>query len=68
MTDTRREDNTEHMEQPDLDQNTVIEEGMQGATGDVDANGLEKNFDRQEKLDELRENLQDVGGTGQGNG
>ncbi|GAA5513153.1 hypothetical protein Dcar01_01879 [Deinococcus carri] len=68
MTDSKREDNTEHMEQPDLDQNTVIEEGMQGATGDVDANGLEKNFDRQEKLDELRENLQDVGGTGQSNG
>ncbi|GMA14018.1 hypothetical protein E5F05_18755 [Deinococcus metallilatus] len=57
MADTKRED---YLDESDLDQNTVIEEGMQGATGDMDADGLEKNFDRQEKLSELRENLQDV--------
>ncbi|GAA5535170.1 hypothetical protein [Deinococcus aluminii] len=57
MADTKRED---YLDESDLDQNTVIEEGMQGATGDMDADGLEKHFDRQEKLSELRENLQDV--------
>ena len=57
MADTQRE---EHLEESDLDQQAVIEEGMQGATGDMNANGLEKKVDRQEKLSELRENLQDL--------
>ena len=42
------------------DQQEVIEEGMQGATGNVDANGLDANMSEQEKadkLDELKENL-----------
>ncbi|WP_034386647.1 hypothetical protein [Deinococcus sp. YIM 77859] len=45
---------------PTATEQDVIEEGMQGATGEVDANGLEKNFDRKEKLDELQDNLQDL--------
>ena len=57
MADTQRE---EHLAESDLDQEAVIEEGMQGATGDMDANGLEKKVDRQEKLSELRGNLQDL--------
>ncbi|EYB69560.1 hypothetical protein DEIPH_ctg004orf0070 [Deinococcus phoenicis] len=63
MSDPKRE---EHLEQPDLDQHDVIEEGMQGGTGDMDANGLEKNFDREEKLGELRDNLADVTAPGEG--
>lgn len=49
----------------DADQNEVVGEGMQGGTGEMDANGLEKNFDREEKLSELRENLQDVADGGE---
>lgn len=48
------------------DQNEVVSEGMQGGTGEMDANGLEKNFDREEKLSELRENMQDVVDSGEG--
>ena len=46
------------------DQQEVIEEGMQGATGNVDANGLDKDMsegEKQEKLDELQSNLSDLG-------
>lgn len=39
-------------------QNEVVQETMQGGEGEMDANGLGKNFDREEKLGELRENLQ----------
>lgn len=44
------------------DQHEVIEEGMQGATGNVDANGLDADMsDRQkaDKLSELQDNLGD---------
>lgn len=44
-------------------QHEVIEEGMQGATGNVDANGMDKNMSEQEKqkkLNELQSNLSDV--------
>lgn len=64
-------DDPKNNEHTAMDQQAVIREGMQGATGEVDANGLEKNFDRGEKLEELRENLQDVtdaSGGGQQNG
>jgi hypothetical protein len=50
----------------DTDQHEVVSEGMQGGTGEMDANGLEKNFDREEKLSELQENLQDVVNGGEG--
>ena len=46
------------------DQQEVIEEGMQGATGNVDANGMDKGMsegEKQEKLDELQSNLSDLG-------
>ncbi|ANE43963.1 lycopene cyclase family protein [Deinococcus puniceus] len=42
------------------DQHEIVEDGMQGATGSADANGLDPNVDREEKLAELRENLADV--------
>ena len=42
----------------DIDLNAEIGEGMQGASGDMDANGLESGTDREEKLSELEENLQ----------
>ncbi|SMB95854.1 hypothetical protein [Deinococcus hopiensis] len=48
-----------------IDQQEVIEEGMQGADGNVDANGLERGADRQEKLEELRENVQGLTTAGQ---
>ena len=41
------------------DQHEVIEEGMQGATGNVDANGLTGDAGR-DKLEELRANLANV--------
>ena len=44
------------------DQHEVIEEGMQGATGNVDANGLDADMtDKQkaDKLSELQDNLSD---------
>lgn len=46
------------------DQQEVIEEGMQGATGNVDANGLDKNMSeaqKEEKLEELTDNLSNLG-------
>lgn len=44
-------------------QNEVVTEAMQGGEGDMDANGLGKDFDRGEKLEELRGNLEGVAGT-----
>jgi lycopene beta-cyclase len=41
------------------DQHEVIEEGMQGATGNVDTNGLSNDAGR-DKLEELRANLADM--------
>ncbi|PTA69578.1 lycopene cyclase family protein [Deinococcus arcticus] len=41
----------------DTDQHEVIEDGMQGATGSTDANGLDQGADLAEKVRELRENL-----------
>lgn len=46
------------------DQQEVIEEGMQGATGNVDANGLDQGMtqqDKEEKLEELNDNLGNLG-------
>ena len=46
------------------DQQEVIEDGMQGATGNVDSTGLDRNMsegEKQDKLDELKENLTDLG-------
>ncbi|MFC6591648.1 hypothetical protein ACFP81_06245 [Deinococcus lacus] len=43
----------------DTDQTEVISEGMQGATGEADANGLGKDFG-EEQLEELSENLSDL--------
>lgn len=40
------------------DQREVVEEGMQGATGNVDANGLDADMSDQQKADKLSE-LQD---------
>lgn len=57
MTDPKRENGGTETH---LDQQKVIREGMQGATGETDANGLEKNFDRDEKLSELQDNLAEV--------
>lgn len=59
MTHDTDPGNNEHTH---IDQQEVIEEGMQGADGNVDANGLEGGADRQERLEELRENLQDMTG------
>ena len=44
----------------DTDQQAEITEGMQGATGDADANGLDPKADPQEKLAELEKNMQDI--------
>ena len=40
----------------------VIEEGMQGADGNMDANGLKPGATPAGKLDELKENLGELGG------
>ena len=61
MTKDTDPGNNEHTH---IDQQEVIEEGMQGADGDMDANGLSHHGSRQERLEELRENVQgltDVG-------
>ncbi|WP_052195385.1 lycopene cyclase family protein [Deinococcus radiopugnans] len=57
--DTRREANS-----GDIDQQEVIEEGMQGATGNVNADGLAPDVNRQKKLEELRENVAEISGEG----
>lgn len=42
----------------DIDQSEKVEQGMQGADGNVDSNGLSTDAsERQEKLEELSENL-----------
>lgn len=46
----------------DASQTEVIEEGMQGADGNMDANGLKPGTTPAEKLDELKENLSDLSG------
>ncbi len=44
------------------DQQEVIEEGMQGATGNVDANGMDKDMSDKEKADKLSELEDNLGG------
>lgn len=44
------------------DQNEVIEEGMQGATGNVDANGMDRNMSDKQKADKLSELQDNLGG------
>ncbi|MBZ9749480.1 hypothetical protein K7W42_01255 [Deinococcus sp. HMF7604] len=60
MTDKTDNDIRTH---EDTDQQDVIEDGMQGATGNADANGLDPNANLDEKLEELRENLTPISGT-----
>ncbi|MVN85975.1 hypothetical protein GO986_04275 [Deinococcus sp. HMF7620] len=59
MTDKTDNDIRAH---EDTDQQDVIEDGMQGATGNADANGLDPNANLDEKLEELRENLTPISG------
>lgn len=44
-------------ESGDVNQTEQINDGMQGADGSVDANGMDPAVNTQEKLEELRENL-----------
>jgi hypothetical protein len=44
------------------DQQEVSEEGMQGATGNVDANGMDKDMSDKEKADKLSELEDNLGG------
>lgn len=44
------------------DQNEVIEEGMQGATGNVDANGMDRDMSDKQKADKLSELQDNLGG------
>ena len=44
------------------DQNEVIEEGMQGATGNVDANGMDRDLSDKQKADKLSELQDNLGG------
>ncbi|WP_418514376.1 lycopene cyclase family protein [Deinococcus sp. RM] len=53
--DTRRENAVLNHE--DLNQTETIQSGMQGATGNADANGLDPDVDLGERVEELRENL-----------
>ncbi len=55
MTDTDQKSG--YSGESDTTPDATIEEGMQGATGEVDANGLEPGFDADEKLSELKANL-----------
>lgn len=48
-------------ESGDVDQTEQINDGMQGADGSVDANGMDPAVSAQEKLEELRENLDSPG-------
>ncbi|WP_216321391.1 hypothetical protein [Deinococcus aestuarii] len=50
----------------DIDLQDTIDEGMQGASGDMNANGLEGGADSEQKLEELGENLQGLTGAGGG--
>ncbi|GGK16226.1 hypothetical protein GCM10008955_07060 [Deinococcus malanensis] len=47
-------------ESGDVNQGEQINDGMQGADGSVDANGMNPSVNAQEKLEELRENLGDL--------
>ena len=46
----------------DLNQTETIESGMQGATGNADANGLDPDVELGERVEELRENLRPLTG------
>ncbi|MFC6616437.1 hypothetical protein [Deinococcus radiophilus] len=56
--DTTRDNETPTSGYVETDQQTEITEGMQGATGNADANGLDSDADPQEKLAELDKNLE----------
>lgn len=60
MTDDRTNNATEDQGHTyATNQTEIVEEGMQGATGNMDANGLSEGAG-QGKLEELRENLSDL--------
>lgn len=50
------------LKREDLDQTETVEDGMQGSTGSTDANGLDPQVDRQEKLRELQDTLAPLAG------
>jgi len=56
MSDDTRSENTV-LNHEDLNQTETIQSGMQGATGNADANGLDPDVDLGERVEELRENL-----------
>lgn len=70
MSDDTRTEQTASSEQTenavlnreDLNQSETIESGMQGATGNADANGLDPDADLGERVEELRENLRPLTG------
>ncbi|MDP9763272.1 hypothetical protein [Deinococcus enclensis] len=49
----------------DVDQTEIIEDGMQGADGSTNADGLDPNADPRQVLSELKENLGDLAGEDQ---
>ncbi|GGR83119.1 lycopene cyclase family protein [Deinococcus sedimenti] len=64
MTDNPRPESTDHtaadqtvLDREDLNQTQPVTDGMQGATGSADANGLDPDADLAERVAELRENL-----------
>ncbi len=59
---TQSDDNRREANSGDIDQQEVIDEGMQGATGNMDADGLAPDVNRQKKLEELRENVAEISG------
>lgn len=60
MTDDRTTDPTQDQGHTyATNQTEIVEEGMQGATGNMDANGLSEGAG-QGKLEELRENLSEL--------
>ncbi|MPY65930.1 hypothetical protein F8S09_04355 [Deinococcus sp. SDU3-2] len=63
MTDNRNRDGNDAAQDQGhtyaTNQTEIVEEGMQGATGNMDANGLSGEAG-QGKLDELRENLSEM--------
>lgn len=59
---TKSDINQREANSGDVDQQEVIEEGMQGAVGNVDADGLAPDVNRQQKLEELRENVAGLSG------
>lgn len=56
MSDDTRSENAV-LNHEDLNQTETIQSGMQGATGNADANGLDPDADLGECVEELRENL-----------